>query len=81
MIEIALSPAMQRRRSFPLIVRQRRGRSFDGAPPTPHHQRQHMEPHCDAGRIRANHPINPSRRSGSMVSASRKQMRALLKSP
>ncbi len=81
MIEIALSPAMQRRRSFPLIIRQRRGRSFDAAPQTPYNQRQHAQPHCEADRIRANCPINPSHRGGSMASASRKQTRARLKSP
>jgi hypothetical protein len=81
MIEIASSPAMQRRLFSPLAASPRGRRSLDDVPPTLHRHRQRAKPHCNAGRRRAHRPIKPSLRSNSMFAAAPKQMLALLKSP
>ena len=84
MIEMALPTAPQRRPFLPflpLIVRQRRRRSFDDATPTSCDRRRHVEPDPNAGGARSLQPINSSDCNASVVPRSRMQTLALLKSP
>jgi len=71
MIEIALSTATQRRPFLPflpLTVSQRRRYSLDDAAPTSCDRRRHAEPDPNAGGARFPRPINPSKRSVTVVS-------------
>lgn len=84
MIELALSPAMRRHPFLPflpLTVSPRRRRSLDAAALTSCDGRRHAEPDPNAGGARPPRPINPPKRSASVVPLSRKQPLALLKSP
>jgi hypothetical protein len=84
MIEMALPTAPQRRPFLPflpLIVRQRRRRSFDDAAPTSCDRRRHAEPDPNADGARSLRAIKPSNYSASVVPSSRRQTFELLKSP